>query len=52
MPQRQFGADHLQALFIGFTYFKADNSQQGTQNQLLGVFMVWYPGFLLSIAYS
>jgi ATP-binding cassette subfamily G (WHITE) protein 2 (PDR) len=33
-------ADLYQALFIGFTYFKADNSQQGTQNQLLGVFMV------------
>ena len=33
-------ADLSQALFIGFTYFKADNSQQGTQNQLLGVFMV------------
>jgi ABC-type multidrug transport system permease subunit len=32
-----------QALFIGFTYFNADNSQQGTQNQLLGVFMVWRP---------
>ncbi|KAG6908741.1 hypothetical protein DXG01_003445 [Tephrocybe rancida] len=26
-------------LFIGFTFFKAENSQQGTQNQLFAVYM-------------
>lgn len=27
-------------LFIGFTFFKASNSQQGTQNKLFSIFMV------------
>lgn len=29
------------ALFIGFTLFKAHNSQQGLQNQMFGVFMLF-----------
>ncbi|KAJ3558376.1 hypothetical protein NP233_g11520 [Leucocoprinus birnbaumii] len=30
----------LGGLFIGFTFFKASNSQQGTQNKLFAIFMV------------
>jgi ABC-type multidrug transport system ATPase subunit len=29
----------LQALFIGFSFFKADNTKQGLQNQMFGVFV-------------
>jgi ATP-binding cassette, subfamily G (WHITE), member 2, SNQ2 len=32
-------------LFIGFTFFKADDSQQGTQNKLFSIFM----GTILSV---
>lgn len=28
-----------QALFIGFSFFKADNTRQGLQNQMFGVFV-------------
>jgi ABC-type multidrug transport system ATPase subunit len=29
----------LQSLFIGFSFFKADNTKQGLQNQMFGVFV-------------
>ena len=29
----------LAGLFIGFTFFKADNSIQGSQNKLFAIFM-------------
>jgi len=31
----------LPTLFIGFSFFKADNSQQGLQNQMFAVFMIF-----------
>ena len=39
-PRMRAVLNRFQALFIGFSYFKEDTSQQGLQNQLLGVFMV------------
>lgn len=31
----------LSALFIGFSFFKANNSQQGLQNQLFSIFLLF-----------
>ncbi|KAF8206137.1 pleiotropic drug resistance ABC transporter [Mycena galopus ATCC 62051] len=35
----KFTLNITSGLFIGFTFYKADNSQQGVQNQLFGIFM-------------
>lgn len=32
-------ANHLQALFIGFSFFQGTNTIQGLQNQMFGVFV-------------
>ncbi|TFK38290.1 pleiotropic drug resistance ABC transporter, partial [Crucibulum laeve] len=38
----------ISGLFIGFTFFKAKDSQQGTQNKLFAIFMVTILGVPLS----